>query len=243
MCIFVTFVLTLVGVAQASAAPRTDKIFLSGLPAGTQTVQMEATGAVRAEYSYNDRGRGDHVIAAWKINAAGVPTEYEGRGNDYMKAPIEERFEMKNGRASWKNRSEQGEQAVAGEAFYVPMNAPPEFLGVLARALLKAPNHKLALLPAGEASIEEAGKVSVAPGKGELIQYRITGLGFAPQSIWLERDGSNRGVSIVMALNRFGSIRSGNCAVTNGSAGNRQRLVSTSRSRTCAHSERRSYHP
>ena len=190
MCIFVTFVLALVGVAQASAAPRTDKIFLSGLPAGTQTVQMEATGAVRAEYSYNDRGRGDHVIAAWKINAAGVPTEYEGRGNDYMKAPIEERFEMKNGRASWKNRSEQGEQAVAGEAFYVPMNAPPEFLGVLARALLKAPNHKLALLPAGEASIEEAGKVSVASGKGELIQYRITGLGFAPQSIWLERDGS-----------------------------------------------------
>ena len=43
------------------------------------------------------------------------------------------------------------------------MNAPPEFLGVLARALLKAPNHKLALLPAGEASIEEAGKVMWRP--------------------------------------------------------------------------------
>jgi cytosine/adenosine deaminase-related metal-dependent hydrolase len=190
MRLFITFILTLAAVAQASGAQRTDKIFLSSLPAGTQTVQTEATGAVHAEYSYNDRGRGDHVIATWKVNAAGVPTEYEGRGNDYMKAPIEEHFEMTKGRASWKNRSEQGEQAVAGEAFYLPMYAPPEFLGVLARALLKAPNHKLALLPAGEASIEEAGKVSVASGKGELTQYRVTGLGFAPQSIWLDRDGS-----------------------------------------------------
>src|SRR4030095_12950617 len=130
------------------------------------------------------------IRASWKVSAAGVPIEYEGRGNDYMKAPVEERFEMKNGRASWKNRSEEGGQTVTGEAFYLPINAPPEFSGVLARALLKAPNHKLALLPAGEASIEEAGKANVGSGKGDLTQYRIAGLGFAPQSIWLDRDGS-----------------------------------------------------
>jgi imidazolonepropionase-like amidohydrolase len=188
--IFTTFVVALAGLAQASAAQRTDKIFLQGNPAGTQTVQVETTGGAHAEYSYNDRGRGDHIAASWKVNAAGIPTEYEGRGNDYMKAPVEERFEMKNGRASWKNRSEEGEQTVTGEAFYLPINAPPEFSGVLARALLKAPNHKLALLPAGEASIEEAGKASVASGKSDLTQYRITGLGFAPQSIWLDHDGN-----------------------------------------------------
>ena len=97
----------------------------------------------------------------------------KGHGNDYMKAPVEERFEIKDGTASWKNRSEQGKQAIAGEAFYVPANPPPEFFGVLARALLKAPGHKLPLLPAGEASIEESGKLKV--GKTELTQYRITG--------------------------------------------------------------------
>jgi hypothetical protein len=191
----IAFIIALGGIAPALAAERTDKIFIQGNPAGTQTVQTESSGAVRAEYSYNDRGRGDHIIATWKINGAGVPIEYEGRGNDYMKASVEERFEMKNGRASWKNRSEQGEQAVVGEAFYLPMNAPPEFQGVLARALLKAPNHKLALLPAGEATIEEAGKVTLPSGKGDLIQYRITGLGFSPQSIWLDRDGTAAAVS------------------------------------------------
>ena len=102
------------------------------------------------------------------------------------------------------------------------MNAPPEFLGVLARALLKAPNHKLALLPAGEASIEEAGKASVASGKGDLTQYRITGLGFSPQSIWLDQDG-NAASSIDLVLGGAGSIRSGSGAIANGSAENRRR--------------------
>ena len=180
-------IVTVIGIAQAcSAAERTDKIFIQGNLAGTQTVKDEAGAGVRVEYSYNDRGRGDNIVATWKLDAAGLPTEYEGKGNDYMKAPVEERFEIRNGKATWKNRSENGEQAVTGGAFYLPMSAPPEFSGVLARALLKAPNHKLPLLPAGEASIEAAGKVTTA--KGELTEYRITGLGFSPQSIWLDKD-------------------------------------------------------
>jgi imidazolonepropionase-like amidohydrolase len=185
--IVLAVILTLANFPDASAAERTDKILIQGNPAGTQTVKEEAGGTVRVEYSYNDRGRGDHIVATWKLDAAGVPTEYNGSGNDYMKAPVEERFEIKNGKASWKNRSEQGEAPVKGEAFYLPMSAPPEFYGVLARALLKAPNHKLQLLPAGEARIETAGKVQTA--KGELTEYRITGLGFSPSAIWLDAAG------------------------------------------------------
>jgi hypothetical protein len=176
-----------------SAKQRTDKIIIQGNPAGTQTVETQPDGTVRAEYSYNDRGRGDHITATWKLDSAGVPIAYDGHGNDYMKAPVEEHFEIKDGRAIWKNRSEQGEQAVSGEAFYLPMNAPPEFFGVLARALLKAPNHKLPLLPAGEATIEKAGKVS--SGNSEFTQYRITGLGFSPQPIWLDRNGTSASMS------------------------------------------------
>jgi hypothetical protein len=178
---------------QLSAKHRTDKILIQGNPAGTQTVEAPPDGTVHAEYSYNDRGRGDHITAHWKLDSAGVPIEYDGHGNDYMKAPVEEHFEIKNGRASWKNRSEQGDQAVSGEVFYLPMNAPPEFSGVLARALLKAPNHKLPLLPAGQATIERAGKVT--SGNTEFTQYRITGLGFSPQPIWLDRNGTAASVS------------------------------------------------
>jgi hypothetical protein len=178
--------------ATAAPAERTDKILIQGNPAGTQTVATTVDGATRAEYSYNDRGRGDHITATWKLDAAGIPVEYEGHGNDYMKAAVEERFAIKDGKASWNNRTEHGGQALAGAAFYVPTNAPPEFLGVLARALLKAPRHRLALLPAGEASIEATDSVSIGAGtaKADLYQYRIVGLGFTPQPIWLDRDGN-----------------------------------------------------
>ena len=180
--------------APASAEHHTDKIFIQGNEAGTQSVERQPDGAVHADYSYNDRGRGDHIIATWKLDGAGVPIVYDGYGNDYMKAPVEEHFELKNGRASWKNRSEQGEQAISGEAFYLPMNPPPEFFGVLARALLKAPNHKLPLLPAGEATMEQAEKMTLPSGK-QLTECRITGLGFSPQSIWLNPDGTSTSVS------------------------------------------------
>ena len=217
--------LALAGIAQASAAEeRTDKIIIQGNPAGTQTVRIEPGGLVRAEYSYNDRGRGDHIVATWKLDADGIPIDYEGRGNDYMKAPVEERFEMKGGKASWKNRSEKGDIPVTSKAFYLPLDAPPEFLSVLARALLKAPDRKLALLPAGEASIAEAGRV--ATDKGELKRTDLA------------RPDWNSRANQLVDVRCSGSVRSGHRAIAFRPTGDRQHLVQADRTRTHAHSER-----
>ena len=178
--------------ATATPAPRQDQVLIMGISSGSQTVATQAAGVTRAEFSYNDRGRGDHIIATWKLDAAGVPTEYAGSGNDYMKAPVEESFQISGGKASWKNRTEHGERAVKGEAFYMPNNAPPEFTAVLARALLKAPKHKLSLLPSGEAVLTEAGSVSVKLPDGttvQLNQYQVGGLDFSPTPLWLDAQG------------------------------------------------------
>src|ERR1700679_3698932 len=105
--------------AAASAETREDQIILLGNVAGKQTVQTNG-----AEYSYNDRGRGEHIIATWKLDAAGVLTDYAGHGNDYMKAQVDESFHLAGGKAEWKNSTEHGSQSVAGEAFYVPLHSP-----------------------------------------------------------------------------------------------------------------------
>ena len=181
--------------AASAATERQDEIVMLGNLAGEQKVSTGSDGVTRAEYSFNDRGRGDHIVATWKLDAAGVPTEYQGRGNDYMKAPVTEAFRLAAGKASWSSRSERGRAAVAGEAFYVPVNAPPEIFGVLARALLKAPGHRLALLPAGEATLE---KVVLPPEdaahaaglRGPIVLYAVGGLDFSPSPIWLESDGA-----------------------------------------------------
>jgi imidazolonepropionase-like amidohydrolase len=184
--------LCLCAIGEGAAAPREDSILIQGLAQGKQTVTVVDAVTTTVEYSYNDRGRGDHIVATWKLGAAGVPSEYTGTGNDYMKAPVEEKFAIAGGKATWSNRSEHGDKALSGDAFYVPLNAPPEMFGVLARALLKAPGHKLALLPAGEARIESAGdtEVTTAAGKVKVTQYRIVGLSFSPAAIWLDRDGN-----------------------------------------------------
>jgi hypothetical protein len=117
--------MALIGISVAAtgtAAPaqRTDQILIQGNRQGSQTVATQADGSVRSEYSYNDRGRGDHIVATWKVDAAGVLVEYTGTGNDYMKAPVDERFTLEDGKATWKNRTENGTTQVKGPAFYIP---------------------------------------------------------------------------------------------------------------------------
>src|SRR5438034_11225058 len=103
MGVLIVIALALTGIALALAEQRSDKILIQGNAAGTQTVQTDAAGTAHVEYSYNDRGRGDHITATWKLDGAGVPIEYEGHSNDYMKASIEERIDVKHGKARWKN--------------------------------------------------------------------------------------------------------------------------------------------
>jgi imidazolonepropionase-like amidohydrolase len=181
-----------VSAAPGTPANREDQILLMGNVSGSQTVILRGNESARAEYSFNDRGRGNHIIATWKLDAEGVPTEYSGSGNDYMKAPVTESFSVRNGNAAWQSRTERGKSAASGESFYMPNNAPPEFTGVLARALLKAPQHKLPLLPAGAAQLSPAGSVALKAADGtarELRLYLITGLDFSPMPIWLDGEG------------------------------------------------------
>jgi imidazolonepropionase-like amidohydrolase len=186
----------------AAGGTRQDEIVMLGNHAGQQSARTGSDGVTHAEYSFNDRGRGDHIVATWKLDAAGVLTEYQASGNDYMKAPVTETFRIAAGKASWSNRSEHGSAAVTGEAFYVPVNAPPELFGVLARALLKAPGHRLALLPAGEATLEKvelpAADAQQATGAhGPIALYAITGLDFSPNPIWLDSDGATAATAAV----------------------------------------------
>ncbi|MFZ2237632.1 MAG: amidohydrolase family protein, partial [Dokdonella sp.] len=104
---------------------------------------------------------------------------------------ITERFRMVDGKATWTAGGKDGSETLTKPAFYVPTNSPTELLATLARALLKAPQHRLALLPSGEATLAEAGHLDVQTpeGKVKISQYRISGLGFTAQSVWLNADG------------------------------------------------------
>ena len=166
-------------VASAMPAHAHDDVRIHGVAVGTQKRRALPNGVTQADYGFSERGRGDQIHARWSLDAQGLPVAYDADGNDYWKVPLAEHFDVTAGKATWKNRIEAGSADWAAPgAFYLPANAPPEFIGVLARALLKAPGQRLRLLPAGEAWMERGTRLAVA-GR-TLTLYRIGGIEFTP---------------------------------------------------------------
>jgi imidazolonepropionase-like amidohydrolase len=173
-------------------APVRYLVITAGRTAGEQVVRQPGGGRVEATFEFNDRGRGPKTLSRIEVGDGGVPTRVEVTGNDYYKNTITETFSVENGVARWKNESERGEAPAVDRRFYVSLNGPPVEAGLLARALIAAPEHRLALMPAGEVRIRTIGplEISAEGAKRTVVQYAIEGLSFDPSPIWLDADGT-----------------------------------------------------
>ncbi len=146
-------------------------------------------GRVESTFEFNDRGRGPKISAAYQFDANGMPTKVDETGNDYLKAPVDEHFEVTNGTAHWKSTAEHGE-AAAG-AFYISNNGASAETASLIAALQKAHGAPVRLLPAGEARLERLTDLTVEDHRQKMhvTDFAITGLSFEPQTVWLDDDG------------------------------------------------------
>ncbi len=173
-----------------SSSPLQYTVLSGGNPAGFQSINVATGSEFQISYEYNDRGRGPKLSTRIVLNEKGVPVSIENTGNNYFKTPITETFKVTGTRAAWKNEAEQGEKEFQGNEFYISQTGVPFEIALLVKALLKAPEQKLGLLPEGEASLEKSGELEVeADGaKSKVFQYAIRGLDFVPATIWLDAD-------------------------------------------------------
>lgn len=189
--IFISFAQAQVAPASAPESSRDSRytFLMASNKAGFESSTRNPDGSLQIHFEFNDRGRGPSINEKFAADKDGIPVEIEIGGVDYLKAPVKERFSLKQGTASWKNRSEEGKKPAA-KAFYVSVSGTVEESALLARALLAAPGHKLPLLPEGSASIEKRGELKInAHGQARtVVQYAISGLGFSPSAIWLDQD-------------------------------------------------------
>ncbi len=176
----------------AAAKPQRWSVRIMGNDAGFMTVDREAGGAIRTHFEYNDRGRGPKVDSRLVLGADGTPASLAVDGNEYYKGPVAERFSREGGKATWKNRGEQGESAAAAGAFYSSYDGTPNEIGYLVGAAAKAPGQRLALLPVGSITVRKLPEVEVAAGgkKLRLVPWEVVGIGLEPFLVWLEGDGS-----------------------------------------------------
>jgi imidazolonepropionase-like amidohydrolase len=174
--------------AQAPAPSDTARwtTVLGGRNAGEVRAWTMPDGELRYTSKVNDRGRGAELETHIRLGADGMPAMLRTTGVDYYKNPVDERFELANGRATWQSSAEHGDTAVRGPAWFAAMNDASD-AGLIARALLASPDHSLALLPGGRATIERVADLQVSAGgrTRTVTEYRLNGFGFEPYAIWL----------------------------------------------------------
>ncbi|HEY2738922.1 MAG TPA: amidohydrolase family protein [Thermoanaerobaculia bacterium] len=187
-----TAALALALAAPAPAAPATPEIryivLLAGNHAGSAVTTVVSDHEWRYTYELHDRGRGSSTTSHAIVDEKGVPLLIETTGVDYLKNALDERYERTGMKAVWRNASEHGERALTRPAFFPTLNGPPQEAELLARALLRSPDHSIDLLPDGRETIEELGTLTVkADGKSETIHlYSLSGSGFEPGQLWLD---------------------------------------------------------
>lgn len=177
-------------VVVAASGPQTLRYTISsnGSVAGSEVDTYLPDGRVECKFEFNDRGRGPKISANYTLDANGLPQRVDETGNDYLKAPVDEHFEIKDGTAHWKSTAENG-QAPAG-GFYVSNNGAAAETGFLVAAIEKTHGAPLELFPAGEARLERLTDITLEDHgqKMHVTDYGITGLSYEPQTVWLDDD-------------------------------------------------------
>jgi imidazolonepropionase-like amidohydrolase len=194
----VSFVIVFLALSMVALPPRVQKaaepetetlryaILTAGHPAGNEVDTFGPGGRVDSTFEFNDRGRGPKITAHYVLSPDGLPSKTDITGNDYLKAPVDEHFAIENGRAHWTSTSEDGSGKTGG--FYVSNNGPVAETAMLVAALVKAKGAPVQLYPAGEARLEKLADTTLDDhGQSvHLTEYAITGLSFAPRTVWLD---------------------------------------------------------
>ena len=174
------------------AAPRVlpYSIVMQNRAAGSVELRIAADGTRDAALVFQVRGAEERSHTELVLDAAGAPRRFRATGRDHFGQPIDERLDDAGGALRWRSTTEHG-QASAGTGWYLPLTDAGDLAAVLARALLRAPRHRLALLPAGEAWIDDdtAHELPIAGAVRRLRRIAIAGLGFEPALVWLDEDG------------------------------------------------------
>lgn len=162
-------------------------VLIVGTLAGQQATWKTPDGKLHIFFQFNDRGRGPKTYTVFTLGKNGNLVAEVIKGNDYLKTEVDEEFAKDGETAHWRNRAEQGTKKPTDNTFYVSMNGAPEEQLLLVQAAL-ANGGKISLLPEGEARVQRVSELNVeAKGNKKHVElYRLTGLDFQPQYLWLD---------------------------------------------------------
>ncbi|HEU5436598.1 MAG TPA: amidohydrolase family protein, partial [Telluria sp.] len=184
----------------ATTITRYDIHVENGKRAGEQVVERDDDGTTRVRFIFKDNGRGPELTEQFKVAADGSISQYSVKGNSTYGAVVDEQFERKGDRASWRSTTEQGSKAVSGPALYVPLNSSFELSSVALSALAARPGATMPLLPSGTLTHRKLDEVQVtSAGNTRTVQLIAqTGVGLSPQFYWATTGAKPRLFAVVV---------------------------------------------
>ena len=101
-----------------------------------------------------------------------------------------ESFAVEGGTARWQSQIDSGEAVAEQRRIYSTAGGPFLFSADFVERIIAEPDHRMALLPGGEARLERLTKATVGEGAAarEIQLWTINGVGLSPWPVWM--DGS-----------------------------------------------------
>ena len=123
-------------------------VLLSNEKAGYVTATIDGSRVDIVQH-IDENGRGPKTQETLTLDAERPAHGMAHQGQWWTGGPVDERFTQKGGRARWKTLNDSGDVQVAENRLYIANNASVWAYSFYMRALLAAPNQRLATLPSG----------------------------------------------------------------------------------------------
>ncbi len=156
-------------------------------------VTTAADGRVDVDYSYRDNGRGPVIRERFRVDSRGLPVSYEIIGKATFGAEVSETFEIAGWRVRWKSRVDEGNEAVADDFVFLPMDATAAYNDAMLRFMLARSGVAVATLKGLKLVAERALKLALPLAGAELplALVVVTGGDAKPWYFWVRDDGSH----------------------------------------------------
>src|SRR5215204_3689152 len=190
--LFIWFLLAITtsGLAQTTDTIRHNVVRL-GKIVGKHLSWKTGTNEQYYYFEFNDRGRGPSVTSHSRTDNKGNIVLQEITGVDYFKTKVEERFEVKTGKAFWKNKFENESVPYKGE-LYSNMNGNPGEMELRLRILKNSTSKKINILPSGTLTYTMVKEETVKDEKNNDLTVQLigfSGLGGPPNYHWFTKGG------------------------------------------------------
>ena len=143
------------------------------------------------DFDIKNNGRGPTDAEVITSNADGLPIAWTIKGATTFGSKVDEHFTQSAGHAEWVDSTGKGSAKIAKPGLYVAQSGSPWGDGIIAHALLKAPNMTLAALPGGTLHLEKGETLTVqgAGGPVQVTHYDLTGIDLTPTALLLDAKG------------------------------------------------------